>query len=198
MKTTFFAFLKKHVTALLLVGGVSAYILISGMTGTCGACVAITHGLGIPSLVSSAYAAEPAASTTQAPAWKLKDLDGKEVSSADLEGKVVLIDFWATWCPPCRMMIPGMVELQEKYKEKGFAIVGISLDQGGAEVVKAFNQEFKVNYTSLMGNEEVVRAFGGVRGIPTSFLIDREGRIVNKHVGFVSKENLEAEIKPLL
>lgn len=199
MKTALFVFIKKHAIALLIVGGVAAYISISGMTGSRGACVAITKGLSIPSFIPSAHASDPATTgVSLAPAWKLKDLNGNEVSSSDFKGKVVMIDFWATWCPPCRMMIPGMVELQEKYKDQGLVIVGVSLDEQGPSVVKSFNKEFQVNYTSLMGTEEVVRAFGGVQGIPTSFLIDREGRIVSRHVGYVSKEKLEAEIKPLL
>jgi len=191
------SFMKKNATLLLLVGGLVGYVLISGTTGSCPACVAITQAVGIPSLVSSAEAA-PANEARKAPAWKLTDLDGKEVSSADFEGKVVLLDFWATWCPPCRMMIPGMVELQETYGERGLVIIGVSLDEQGPEVVRQFNEEFKVNYTSLMGNEKVVEDFGGIRGIPTSFLIDRQGNIVRRHVGYVPKEKLEAEIKPLL
>lgn len=146
-------------------------------------------------LLNHTFAGDPG---DVAPAWTLKDLDGNEVSSADFKGKVVMIDFWATWCPPCRAMIPGMVELQAEYLEEGFIIIGISLDQKGPGVVREFNKEFKVNYTSLMGDEEVVRDFGGIRGIPTSFIIDREGRIVSKHVGYMAKEKLEEEIKPLL
>jgi thiol-disulfide isomerase/thioredoxin len=145
--------------------------------------------------LSHAFSADPGA---MAPAWKLKDLDGNEVTNADFKGKVVMIDFWATWCPPCRAMIPGMVELQEEYLDKGFMIVGISLDEKGPGVVREFNKEFKVNYTSLLGDEAVVRTFGGIRVIPTSFIINREGRIVSTHVGYVTKEKLESEIKPLL
>ncbi len=200
MRTALLAFLKKYATLLLMAGGLSVFILISGTSGSCGMCAAITQGLGIPSLIPSAQVAEPAhsAERTEAPAWKLKNLDGKEVSSTDFKGKVVMIDFWATWCPPCRMMIPGMVELQEQYKEQGLVIIGISLDEKGPGVVREFNQEIKVNYISLMGSEDVVRAFGGVEAIPTSFLIDRAGRIVSKHVGYQPKAKLEAEIKPLL
>jgi len=197
MKQVLFSFMKRHATLLLLVGGVAGYVLISGTTGSCPACVAITQAVGIPSLVSSAEAA-PAGEARKAPAWKLTDLDGKAVSSADFEGKVILLDFWATWCPPCRMMIPGMVELQETYREKGLVIIGVSLDEQGPEVVRKFNKEFNVNYTSLMGTEKVVEDFGGIRGIPTSFLIDRDGNIVRKHVGYLPKEKLETDIKPLL
>jgi len=110
----------------------------------------------------------------------------------------VLVDFWATWCPPCKKMIPGLIELQQEYGEQGFEVVGISLDEGGAPAVKAFNEKYGVNYTSLLSNAEVLNAFGGIQSIPTSFLIDQEGRIVSKHVGFVPKERLASQIKELL
>jgi cytochrome c biogenesis protein CcmG/thiol:disulfide interchange protein DsbE len=95
-------------------------------------------------------------------------------------------------------MIPGLVDLHEAYADQGLAIIGVSLDRQGVDVVRAFNEEFGVDYTSLMGDEAIVRSFGGIEGIPTSFLIDREGRIVKKHVGYVSERQLRSEIKPLL
>ncbi|TVP76249.1 MAG: TlpA family protein disulfide reductase [Puniceicoccaceae bacterium] len=197
MTTSKVSFFKRHALSIILGLGLLTYILVAGTTGSCKACSAITGTLGIPSLASSAATIDPAM-RPDAPNWQLRDLQGNAVSSTEFAGKVVMVDFWATWCPPCRRMIPGMVELQAQYQDQGLAIIGISLDQAGPEVVRAFNEEFGVNYTSLMGDEAVVNAFGGVEGIPTSFLIDREGRIVNKHVGYVSKRQLEAEIKSLL
>ncbi len=132
-----------------------------------------------------------------APSWTLKDPDGKTVSSDNFKGKVVILDFWATWCPPCRMEIPNFVELQEKYKEKGLVVVGISLDEGPS-VVKTFMRENKINYPMVMGNSTVAEKYSSDDGIPTTFLIDRQGHVVAKHVGFTEKETFDKEIQKLL
>jgi thiol-disulfide isomerase/thioredoxin len=128
-----------------------------------------------------------------APSWRLQDLAGEPVSSDQFKGKVVVVDFWATWCPPCRAEIPGYTELQKKYGNDGFMIVGISLDQAGPEVVKSFADKFGINYQLVMGDEAVVNAFGGVEGIPTTFLIDRAGQIRDRKVG--AEETAEYEKK---
>jgi peroxiredoxin len=133
-----------------------------------------------------------------APAWELKDVNGKTLKSSDFKGKVVVLDFWATWCPPCRAEIPGFVELQKKYSEQGLTIVGISLDEKGPSVVKPFMKKFNINYPVVMGDDKVVEAFGGVESIPTTFVIDRTGKIVSKHVGLAEKSQFEKEIRPLL
>jgi len=132
------------------------------------------------------------------PLWELKDVDGEPVKSSDFTGKVVVLDFWATWCGPCRMEIPGFIELQKQYADRGLVVVGVSLDQGGAAVVKPFMEKTGINYPIVLGDEAIVSAFGGVEGIPTTFIIDRNGRIVAKHVGYTAKAEFEAEIKPLL
>jgi thiol-disulfide isomerase/thioredoxin len=139
-----------------------------------------------------------AAEAAKAPAWELSDPDGKPVKSSDFAGKVVILDFWATWCPPCKAEIPGFVELQEKYRDKGLVIVGVSLDEQGPAVVKPFMQQFQINYPIVMGDEKTAQDFGGVTAIPTTFIIDKAGNIVKKHVGFAPKENFEKEITPLL
>jgi thiol-disulfide isomerase/thioredoxin len=136
-----------------------------------------------------------------APQWKLQDLAGKPVSAADFKGKVVVVDFWATWCPPCREEVPGYVELQNKYGKDGLVIVGVSLDQAGPEVVKAFATKFGVNYPMLMGDEAVVSAFapfGGVQALPTTFLIDAQGQIRDRKVGMETKEVYEKKIVAVL
>ena len=153
-----------------------------------------TLAIAVCSIATCAQAAE----SGEAPAWELNDTDGKPVKSSDFAGKVVILDFWATWCPPCRAEIPGFVELQQKYGDKGLVIVGVSLDEQGPTVVKPFMQRFRVNYPIVMGDEKIMQDFGGVTAIPTTFIIDKAGNIVNKHVGFAPKEDFEKQITPLL
>lgn len=154
---------------------------------------------------ASATAAAPAAAARAAlpvigpaPAWKLKDLNGAVVTSDQLKGKVVVLDFWATWCPPCRQEIPGYTQLQTKYGKDGLAIVGVSLDEAGPAVVKDFAGKFGINYQMLMADESVIAAFGGVEAIPTTFLIDRDGKIRDRKVGAEPTEVYEQKIKALL
>jgi thiol-disulfide isomerase/thioredoxin len=133
-----------------------------------------------------------------APTWRLQDLTGKTVTSDEFKGKVVVVDFWATWCPPCRAEIPGYTELQSKYGKDGFIIVGISLDQAGPDVVKSFADKNGINYQIVMGDEAVVTAFGGVEGIPTTFLIDRSGQIRDRKVGAEETAEYEKKVAAIL
>jgi peroxiredoxin len=133
-----------------------------------------------------------------APEFTLADLNGNQVASSSLRGKVVILDFWATWCPPCREEIPHFVSLQSKYRGQGLQIVGVSLDAGGAKDVKPFADEHDVNYTMLIGNEDIARTYGNIYAIPTTFVLDRSGKIVQRFVGFTAPEVIEATIKPLL
>jgi thiol-disulfide isomerase/thioredoxin len=133
-----------------------------------------------------------------APAWKLQDLSGKVVSSDEFKGKVVVLDFWATWCGPCRMEIPGYVELVKKYGKDGFTVVGVSIDQAGPDVVKQFVAKNGVNYPMVMADEKVAADFGGVEAIPTTFLIDRAGQIRDRKVGAEETAEYEKKIVSLL
>jgi peroxiredoxin len=133
-----------------------------------------------------------------APSWKLIRIDGTPMSSDELKGKVVVVDFWATWCPPCIKEVPGYVAMQEKYADRGLVIVGISLDQQGPPVVQKFAERHRINYPLVMGDQTVVDAFGGVEGIPTTFLIDRNGQIRHRKVGAMEREDYEPLIAALL
>lgn len=118
-----------------------------------------------------------------APTWTLQDLEGKAVSSDQFKGKVVVVDFWATWCPPCREEIPGYIKLQEKYGKDGLVIIGVSLDRKGPAHVKQFAEKQGINYTLVMGDNDTVAAFGGFNAIPTTFIIDRQGNIRDRKTG---------------
>lgn len=134
----------------------------------------------------------------KAPDFTLQDLEGKPFSLSALEGKVIILDFWATWCPPCRAEIPHFIALYDQYKSDGLEVIGVALDRGGANVVKPFAKDLEINYPILIGNQEVTEDYGGIRGIPTTFVIDREGRIVEKFVGYREKEVFESAIQGLL
>ena len=133
-----------------------------------------------------------------APEFALRDLDGKEVKLADLKGKVVILDFWATWCGPCVKEIPHFIELYKQYQKQGFEMVGISTDRDGVGVVKSFVQRHKINYPILMADGKVQQAYGGIRAIPTTFVINKMGVIQRQYVGYRDKIVFEADIKALL
>jgi thiol-disulfide isomerase/thioredoxin len=131
-----------------------------------------------------------------APAFTVKDLDGREISSASLRGKVVIVNFWATWCGPCRAEIPDLVALQQKYRDT-LQVIGISEDETGVEVVKRFAAEHQVNYPVAMTTPEIEKLFPGISALPTSFILDRESRVVQKHVGMLSARTTEYEARHL-
>ena len=126
------------------------------------------------------------------------DLDGKPVKASDFEGKVVLLNFWATWCGPCRMEIPSLIELQRRHADRGLVVLGVSMDEGGPGAVRPFVKQAGVNYPVAMANDAVLKTFGGIEAIPTSFVIDRSGRIAAKHLGYADQAVLEASLQPLL
>ncbi|MBK5100870.1 MAG: TlpA family protein disulfide reductase [Desulfobacteraceae bacterium] len=132
---------------------------------------------------------EKASEGPTAPDFSLPDLSGNMTSLAQYRGRVVVVDFWATWCPPCKMSIPELVKLQEKYRDKGLVVLGISLDDPGRasdKYLRAFKDDYNINYTVLRFNHQVLRDYFGFEtpAIPTMFIIDREGKIRGKFVGF--------------
>ena len=131
-----------------------------------------------------------------APVFAARDLDGHSLSSASFRGKVVLINFWATWCPPCRAEIPDLIALQDKYRDR-LQIIGISQDEVPPEVVKRFVADHGINYPIVMTSPEIEKLFPGISALPTSFIVDRDARIVQKHVGMLTARTTEYETRHL-
>ena len=132
-----------------------------------------------------------------APPISLIDITGKRLELADYKGKVVVLDFWATWCGPCRIEIPGFIEMQNKYANQGFSVIGISFDDEPEPVVQ-FYKELKMNYPVAVGNQRIGELYGGILGLPTTFLIGRDGCIYAKHVGATDPSVIEDEVQQLL
>jgi peroxiredoxin len=132
-----------------------------------------------------------------APDFTLPQLDGQDLSLSSYRGRVVLLDFWASWCAPCREETPHLMELQQKYGSRGLQILGVSMDDS-PEPARAFYQQFHMNYPIVMGNANTGELYGGVLGLPIAFLIDRDGRIRAKHIGATDPEVFQKEIKSLL
>ena len=131
-----------------------------------------------------------------APELSLIDLSGQKLELSSYRGKVVLLDFWATWCGPCRTEIPRFVDLQNKYRDQGLQVIGISLDDD-PKPVRGFYQQFKMNYPVAIGDANLAERYGGMLGLPVNFVIDREGRIHTKHLGEVDISQIEQEINSL-
>lgn len=134
----------------------------------------------------------------EAPEFALKDADGKAVRLADYRGKVVLLNFWATWCGPCKIEMPWFMEFERKYKDRGFAVIGISMDEEGWQVVKPFITDMAVNYRVLQGDDKTAQSYGGVDALPTTFLIDRDGKVAHTLVGLHGRDEFDHGIQELL
>jgi cytochrome c biogenesis protein CcmG/thiol:disulfide interchange protein DsbE len=175
--------------------------------------VLMLMGLGCSSKSNTSGASEPAAKTDQASASPSGDPGGGQVLHLDfslpkalgdgdmdlkkLDGTIRVVDFWATWCPPCRLAIPGLNELYRKYKDQGVSVVGISVDEN-AKALAGFDKEIHIEYASLLSSEKAEKTFGGIVGLPTTFVLDRNGKVYKSYVGEVEKPELEADIQALL
>jgi thiol-disulfide isomerase/thioredoxin len=147
--------------------------------------------------VDEAHVVRFAAHPQPMPAFLVNDLDGRPVSTAAWKGKVVFINFWATWCPPCRAEIPILIDLENRYKDR-LQIVGVSVDDGDPADVKQFAKDAGINYPIVMADRTIVKEYGGVPALPTLFVVNPDGNVVQKHEGLFSNELYEAEVRLLL
>jgi peroxiredoxin len=146
----------------------------------------------------SGPAPPPITKSGPAPDFTLQSLDGNSMRLSDLRGKAVLLNFWATWCSPCKIEMPWFIELQKQYGAQGLQIVGVAMDDSSKEDIAKFAKEMGVNYPVLLGKEEVGEAYGGVPALPETFFIGRDGKIVDKIIGLKGKAEIEDSIKRAL
>ena len=144
------------------------------------------------------HASAVASKGHDAPDFVLTDLQGRTVKLSDLRGKAVVLNFWATWCPPCKEEIPWLVELQKRYGSEGLQIVGVSMDDGDQKDVEKFAAENSINYPILLGKEKVAEQYGGIEYLPTTFYIDRNGVVVDRVFGQPAREEIEQNIKRVI
>ena len=157
----------------------------------------LAPGCGDPAAIKAATL-KPENERKTAPDFALKDANGKVVHLSDYRGKVVLLDFWATWCGPCRVEIPWFMDLQRRDKDRGFEVLGVAMDDDGWEAVKPFLAELGVNYRVMIGDDLTAQMYGGVDALPTTFLIDKTGKIAAVHVGLTSRNDFEDGVEQLL
>jgi peroxiredoxin len=133
-----------------------------------------------------------------APDFTLKDSNGAQVKLSEYRGKVVLLNFWATWCGPCKIEIPWFMDFEQKYKDQGFAVLGVSMDEDGWEAVKPYIASKKINYRVMVGDDTVGNLYGGIESLPSTFVIDRDGKVASVHIGLVGRKDYETEIERLI
>ena len=153
-------------------------------------------GCSSPRTVKAAVKAEK--ERNRAPDFTVKDATGASFHLSDYKGKVVLLNFWATWCGPCQIEIPWFMDFENAYKDRSFAVLGVSFDDDGWTSVKPFIERKKLNYRIAIGTEEISTLYGGLDSLPTTFILDRQGRIAATHVGLVSKSDYQNDILNLL
>jgi len=167
------------------------------LTGVVALC-AIAAGCGAPEEPVVRAAVKPESDRKAAPEFSLKDSNGATAKLSDYKGKVILLNFWATWCGPCKIEIPWFIEFEQNYKDRGFAVLGVSMDDDGWDAVKPYLAARKVNYRVVLGNDQVAQLYGGVDSLPTTFVIDRDGKIASTHIGLVSRRDYQSDIEALL
>lgn len=133
-----------------------------------------------------------------APDFVLKDINGNSVRLSDYRGKAVVLNFWATWCPPCKTEMPWLVDLRDKYHSQGLEIIGVALDEAGKDEIAKFAHDMKLDYPVVIGDDTTADAYGDVHALPTTFYIDRDGKIVSRVVGIVGKGEIEDNMKEAL
>jgi thiol-disulfide isomerase/thioredoxin len=174
------------------IGRYALALVALGFVGLAAGCGAAPDGGGSGGATPSAVAEGQIA-----PDFQLLDVNGNPVSLSDYDGQVRLVDFWATWCAPCREEVPMFKEFHEQYGPRGFTLLAISMDDDEA-LVEEFVAEHDIPYPNLLGNEEIERTFGPIVGYPMAFLLDRDGTIVKRFVGAKPREVLEDQIRELL
>lgn len=170
----------------ILSGAFVAIVLVAGL-----------YWLGIHSMAPAHRVRAATMAHPMAPDFTLTDINGAKLSLSDYKGKVVLLDFWASWCGPCRIEIPWFVQMQEKYRDQGFAVLGVAM-QDTPDSVGSFYQQFHLNYPVAMGTAQLAALYGGIYGLPTSFVIGRDGRIYAQHSGTTGAMIFQKEIEQLL
>ena len=193
-------FVNRNVIVVLgIVIGITALLLLGKRTSRPPQSTTAANVSGTQDTATPAQGPSDPPRGSMAPAFELKNIaDGKMISLASLRGKAVLLNFWATWCGPCKIEMPWLVDLQKKYGPEGLEIVGVAMDDAGDKEIADFAHKMGVNYTILKGTEKVGDLYGGVDRLPLTYYIDRSGKVVDEIVGLASASVIEDDIKKIL